>query len=208
MTTITENTRLLAAVMFIDIVGYTALMQKDEERAIRLRNRKRRVLEAKVYQHDGEVRQYYGDGALVIFRSAVEAVKAAIQIQDDLAKKPKVSVRIGIHLGDIVTDSEGVYGNAVNVAARIESLSAPGGILISDKVEDELHGHPQIGTTPVGIFELKNVNRPVSLYTVTGRQQAVATREIYKHRDASISEATSLKLIQPYLSTINEGLLN
>lgn len=161
-----KTVRLLAAVMFADIAGYTSLMQEDEERAILLRNRQRRILEDKLIRFHGEIRQYYGDGALCIFRSAVEAVRCAVELQQEFGKEPAVPVRIGIHMGDIVSDSQGIYGDAVNITARIESLSLPGGILISGKIYEEIRNHKSIDATRLGAFELKNVDQSVEIFAV------------------------------------------
>jgi len=130
------NIRLLAAIMFTDMVGYTALMQEDEDRAIQLREKHRRILEKEIASHQGKILQYYGDGTLSIFGSAIESVRCAINIQREMQQNPKIPLRIGIHIGDIVYEDDGVYGDGVNVAARIQSLSVPGVILISDKIFD------------------------------------------------------------------------
>lgn len=158
--------RMLAAVMFIDMEGYTAMMQQDENQAIRLRERQHRVLEELVGRYAGRIRQYYGDGALVTFPSAVEGVGCAVEIQQELQKPPRVPARIGFHLGDIACNEDGAYGDAVNIAARIEALAAPGGILISGKMLDEVKNHRRLGTRFFGKYSLKNVNDPVAVYKV------------------------------------------
>ena len=133
-----SQTRQLAAIMFTDMVGYTALMQEDEELAISNRVRHKQVFEEMVPKFNGKILQYYGDGTLCIFSSALFAVQCAIEIQQQLRRPPEIPVRIGIHSGDIVYDAEGIYGDGVNVASRVESLSVPGGIFISEKVFDEI----------------------------------------------------------------------
>src|SRR6185436_671762 len=100
--TITPQVRQLAAILFTDMAGYTALMQENEQKAKLLRDRKRQVLESLVPAYNGNIIQYYGDGALSIFGSAIDAVKCAVDIQQELQKEPKVSVRIGLHSGDVV----------------------------------------------------------------------------------------------------------
>jgi TolB-like protein len=159
--------RKLAAIMFTDMVGYTALMQEDEKLAKLKRDRHRKVLEEQIKKFNGEILQYYGDGTLSIFNSGVEAVQSAIKIQLELNNEPKVVLRIGLHTGDIVFDEGGIYGDGVNIASRLESLSVPGGILISEKLQDELFNHPDLKTKPLGKFNLKNVKKPVEIYAVS-----------------------------------------
>jgi len=160
------NIRLLAAIMFTDMVGYTALMQEDEVRAKALRDRHRQILEEKISEFQGSILQFYGDGTLSMFGSAIEAVRCAIQIQKELQTSPKVPVRIGIHIGDIVYEDQGAYGDGVNITSRIESLAEPGSVFISDKVYDEIHNHPTIRTKSLGKYELKNVIRPIDIYAI------------------------------------------
>jgi tetratricopeptide (TPR) repeat protein len=160
-------TRQLTAIMFADMVGYTALMQEDEGRAKRLRDRQREVLEDRVAAFEGEILQYYGDGALCGFQSAVQAVECAIAVQSDLKEEPTVPVRIGLHLGDVAFDKTGVYGDGVNVAARVQALSVPGGVLISGKVADEVSNHPEISTQELARVTLKNVKDPQRVFAVT-----------------------------------------
>jgi len=159
-------TRQLAAVMFTDIVGYTALMQKDEAVAVRIRTRHREVFEGQHKIHNGEIIQYYGDGALSVFKSAIEAANCAIEIQRLLQEGDPVPVRIGLHMGDIVYSETELYGDGVNFASRIESMSVAGGILLSEKLNDELKNHPTIATTLLGHFELKNIAKPVEVFAV------------------------------------------
>src|SRR5687767_13764594 len=110
--------RQLAAVMFTDMTGYTALMHEDEEKAKILSDRQRKTLEKFIPPYNGKIIQYFGDGTLSIFGSAADAVKCSIEIQVELQKEPKVSLRIGLHSGDIAYDSQGVYGDSVNLASR------------------------------------------------------------------------------------------
>lgn len=159
--------RQLAAIMFADMTGYTAMMQEDEQRAKILRDRQRQTLENFIPGHNGKIIQYFGDGALSIFDSAINAVKSAIEIQNELQKEPKVLLRIGIHSGDIVYDHEGVYGDSVNLASRIEALSVPGAVLISGKVFDEVKNQKEIKTISLGKFSLKNVKERVEVFAIT-----------------------------------------
>src|SRR6476646_1732033 len=121
-----QRVRQLAAIMFADMTGYTAMMQEDEQRANVLRGRQKHALETLIPAHNGKIIQYFGDGTLSLFGSAIDAVKCGIEIQKELQKEPKVLLRIGLHSGDISYDKEGVYGDCVNIASRIEGLSVPG----------------------------------------------------------------------------------
>lgn len=161
-------TRLLAAVMFTDIVGYTAMMQEDEEEANKQKERHRKVLQERAEAFDGKVLHYYGDGALTIFSSAYNAVRCGIAIQNELAT-PSLPLRIGIHIGDIAYNDEDVYGDAVNIASRLEGMAVAGGILISQKVLDEVKNHRDIQTKELGIYEIKNVRQPISVYAIANK---------------------------------------
>ena len=134
-----EKTRIrrLAAIMFADIVGYTKLMQNDEAEAVRVRKKHRKVFNEQHKYFNGKIIQYYGDGVLSLFSSAIDAVKCSIEIQKKMKKgNPEVPLRIGIHLGDIVYNETDVYGDGVNYASRIESLGIKGAILLSKKVAE------------------------------------------------------------------------
>lgn len=187
-----SNIRLLAAIMFADMVGYTELMQEDEAKAKEDRDRQREVLENCIAAHKGKVIQYYGDGSLSIFGSAVEAVQCAKHIQKELTKDPKIPLRIGLHLGDIVYDDEGAYGDAVNLAARIESVAEPGSILISDRVHDELQGHPKLKTVPLGSHNLKHIKRQVDIYAVSGKGLTIPSKAGIKAKTGGESHSIAV----------------
>lgn len=108
-----------------------------------------------------------GDGALCLFHSAVDAVEAAIEIQHQMLREPKVALRIGIHSGDVVVDDSGVFGNGVNVAARLESFSIPGAVLISDNVFQDIRNHPDITAISLGNYVLKNIESPVEIFAIS-----------------------------------------
>lgn len=182
--------RQLTAIMFTDIVGFTVMMQQDEHQARRSHERQRRVLEKLIPEHGGQILQLYGDGSLSAFRSAIDAVRSATSIQEALRGAPPVPLRIGIHSGDIVHDEEGVFGDGVNVAARIQALSVPGGVLISGKVFDEVKNHPEIETKSLGAFNLKHVKHPMKVFAITNGGLAVpreAEMEARRRRAKSVA---------------------
>ena len=158
--------RQLAAILFTDIEGYTAIMQKDEEQAITLKNRHRDVLQAKHREFNGRIIQFYGDGTLSIFQSVIEAVQCALSMQLSLRKNIYVPVRMGLHVGDIIIDNENVVGDGVNLASRIESLGVAGSVILSDKVNDEIQNHPELKTVSLGVYQLKNVQRHVEVFAL------------------------------------------
>ncbi|HSM04436.1 MAG TPA: BREX system ATP-binding domain-containing protein [Longimicrobiales bacterium] len=155
--------RRLAAVMFTDMAGYTALMHEDEAAALRSRARHRQTLEAHLAAREGELLQYFGDGSLSIFRSSLDAVEAAIDVQRELGGDP--AVRIGIHSGDIAFDAQGAYGDAVNIAARLEARATPGGVLISGIVYEDIRRHP-LEVVSCGSIRLKHIPEPVPTYAL------------------------------------------
>ena len=161
-----QKTRRLAAVMFTDIVGYTALMQRDENKAAKVRAHHREEFQQHHKTYNGEIVQYFGDGTLSVFRSGLEAVQCAIALQKALQKGEPVPLRIGLHVGDIVFDGTEIYGDGVNFASRIESMSTAGAILLSGKLNDELKNQKGISTVSLGYFELKNITQPVEVFAV------------------------------------------
>ena len=137
--------------------------------------RQQQTLENLIPAYNGTIIQFFGDGTLSIFDSAIDAVKCAIEIQKELQKEPKVKLRIGIHSGDVVYDTKGLYGDCVNVASRIEAIAVPGAMLISDKVFDEVKNQKEIKTIPLGKFILKNVKRPVNVYAIANEGLVIPT---------------------------------
>lgn len=166
--------------MFSDMTGYTALMQQNEQVAKRKHRRLKTVLETSVSGHNGKILQYYGDGALCIFNSAIDGVTCAVEIQQALQQEPKVELRIGIHTGDISIEDETVYGDGVNLASRIESFAVPGSIFISERVFDEIRNQETLSAREMGYFEFKNVARPVRLFAIDNKGLVVPTRDVLK----------------------------
>lgn len=158
--------RKLVAIMFADMMGFTAMMQEDELKAKLQRGHQQKTLETLIPKYNGTIVQFFGDGTLSIFDSAIDAVKCGIEIQNELQKEPKVKLRIGIHSGDVVYDTKGLYGDCVNLASRIESISIPGAVLISDKVYDETKNQKEIISVSLGKVNLKNIKKPVEIHAI------------------------------------------
>jgi class 3 adenylate cyclase/TolB-like protein len=162
-----EQQRQLVAIMFTDIQGYTALMQKDEKKAIAYRELHRKIFDSTTKKFGGRILQYYGDGTLSIFTSAIAAVQCGIEMQLAFRKeKLKIPMRVGVHSGDIIVTDQDIIGDAVNIAARIESLAKTGSVYISEKVYDEIKNQAELFTTSMGVHTLKNVTKPMKIYTV------------------------------------------
>ena len=152
--------------MFTDISGYTALMQKDEHEAVSIRAIHREHFVKITEKYQGRILQYYGDGTLSIFRSAKEAVKCGVELQQTYQSTGRVPVRIGIHSGEIVVDEDEIIGDAVNVASRVESIAAIGSVLISEKIYNEIKNHKDVKMKFLGKYDFKNVQEPLGVYAI------------------------------------------
>ncbi|NND15523.1 MAG: hypothetical protein HKN89_04295 [Eudoraea sp.] len=158
-----SQTRLLATSMFVDIVGYTDMMQRDESAALTSLDKFKSNLEQEIPKFNGEIIQYFGDGCLAIFYSALEAVSCARQLQKQWQDQ-NLPVRVGLHLGDLVKKEDNVYGDSVNIASRIESMGIPGSILLSDSIRNSVKNQPDLNFQLLGSFEFKNVVEPIKVY--------------------------------------------
>ncbi len=161
-----SSLRQLNAIMFADIVGFTAIMQEDEALALQLRNKLQKTLEKVISTHHGRILEFRGDGALCIFTSTIEAVKAALALQLDMQINPLVPLRIGMHTGDVVVEENNIYGDGVNIASRMESFAIPGSIFISGRVYDDIKNQKDIHAISMGKYMLKNVKEQVEIYAI------------------------------------------
>jgi adenylate cyclase len=152
--------------MFSDVVGYTAIMGRDEHAALRALDAHRELLCTLLPKFNGRMVGEIGDGTLTSFHSATEAVNCAREVQASLQDQPELKVRIGIHLGDVVLSNNTVLGDGVNVASRIHALAPPGGICVSANVYDEIRNKPGIRLKDLGEQRLKNVSRPIRVYQI------------------------------------------
>ena len=160
-------TRQLAAIMFTDIMGYTALMQDDEALALKLRFKLKAKLGEEISAHHGRILELRGDGALCSFASTIEAVRAALALQLNMQNDPIVPLRIGIHVGDVIFDDDNIYGDGVNIASRLESLALAGSILISGKAYDDIKNQKDIQAVSLGMYALKNVKQQVEVFAIS-----------------------------------------
>lgn len=166
--------RRLAAILAADLVGYSRLAEEDEEGTLwRLKQLRQELFEPLVAEHRGRTVKLLGDGALVEFLSAVDAVRCAVEVQrgiairnDALPSAPRLEFRIGINLGDIVVDGDDILGDGVNVAARLEGICAPGGIYVSGTVYEHVEGKLAASFDDLGEHQVKNIIKPIRVYRV------------------------------------------
>ena len=172
-----DQHRRLAAILFTDIVGYSAVMQRDEHEALHEIRRYISVLHEAVPNNGGEILNDYGDGSLCIFNSALEAVQAAIDIQAALRQSPVVPLRIGLHIGEVFFEDGKIMGDGVNVASRIQSLGQANTILISSEIYSKIRNHPEFSTVLIGPFEFKNIEEPMQVYAISNAGLDVPKKE-------------------------------
>jgi hypothetical protein len=158
--------RKLRAIMFTDIVGYTALMQESEAKAVLLREAHRKIFDSTTQLFDGEIIQYYGDGTLSVFESALDAVNCGISLQLQFQKDSTIPVRIGLHMGDIIISDKDIIGDAVNLASRVESMGVAGSVLITEKVQQEIYNKENIETISLGKFQFKNDQKKRTVFAI------------------------------------------
>jgi adenylate cyclase len=162
-----SSPRHLAVVLFADIVGYTHIVSEDEARARSTRAALNAVLHDVLGARGGTLVQSFGDGTLCVFSSAVEAALAASELQIRFSGATGADLRVGLHLGEISWDADGAYGDAVNTAARLQTIATPGSVLISEEVARQLKSRPDIPRSELGQVRLKNVDDPVRVYALT-----------------------------------------
>jgi adenylate cyclase len=165
--------RRLAAIMFTDMVGFSALAQRDEALALELLEEHRTLLRPSFLKHQGHEIKTMGDGFLVEFASAVAAVNCAVEIQEALARRNagampdrRFQVRVGLHLGDVLLRGNDIVGDGVNIAARVEPLADAGGIAVTQQVFDQVYNKIPQTLVHIGKVELKNIQRPMDVYRI------------------------------------------
>jgi adenylate cyclase len=178
-----SETRKLAAILVADIVGYSRLAGADEERTLaRIRGLRSDLLEPTIAAHRGRVVKRTGDGSIVEFRSVVDAVRCAIEVQNGMVERNagvpperRIEFRVGVHLGDVVEESDGdLMGDGVNIAARLEGVAKPGAICLSEQAYWQVKGRLDLKVTDLGATQLKNIAEPIRVYSLEVGQQAQA----------------------------------
>src|SRR5215469_1921781 len=189
--------RRLAAILAADVAGYSRLIGADEEGTLEaLRAIRAELIDPKIAAHNGRLVKTTGDGLLVEFSSVVDALRCATEVQAGMAERTatapadrRIEFRIGINVGDIVVDENGdIFGDGVNVAARLEGLAEPGGICVSARVQEDAAGRLDLAFEDMGEQQLRNIARPVRVYALL--QEAVA-------RPAAQGVATATPIPQP-----------
>ncbi|OLD79122.1 MAG: hypothetical protein AUI33_03130, partial [Ignavibacteria bacterium 13_1_40CM_2_61_4] len=170
---LSQGERRLAAIMFTDMVDYTTMSERDEALALTLLEEHRKLLRSVFARHGGREVKTIGDGFLVEFPSALEAVRCALEIQQlmykrnqDVPSERKILLRVAIHLGDVEHRDGDVYGDAVNIASRIQSLADPGGVCITQQVFDHVRNNEEFRSEALGQNQLKNVQIPTMVYRI------------------------------------------
>ncbi len=166
--------RRLAAILSADVVGYSRLVGADEEGTIaRLKATRKGLFEPRLAEHHGRIVKLMGDGVLVEFASVIDAVRCAVEVQQafrehnaDRAERDSIVLRIGINVGDIVVEDDDIFGDGVNIAARLEGLAEPYGICVSGKVYDEVRSKLNFGYHDLGEQQVKNIEEPIRVYSV------------------------------------------
>jgi len=172
-----SQSRRLAAIMFTDITGYTALMGNNEQKAFELLKKNRELQKPAIEKFNGRLIKELGDGIMSSFITVSDAVNAAMNIQKECIAGKEFQLRIGIHLGEVVFENDDVFGDGVNIASRIESLGIPGSVLLSKSVRDQLKNKSEFQFTSLGSFDFKNVDEPLEVFAVSNPGFVVPRQE-------------------------------
>src|SRR5580698_8661066 len=178
-----SETRKIAAILVSDVVGYSRLAEADEERILaRLRALRSDLIDPTISVHRGRIVKRTGDGSVIEFRSVVDAVRCAIEVQHAMVERNagvpedrRILFRIGIHLGDVVEESDGdLMGDGVNIAARLVAIATPDAICLSEDAYRQVKGRLDLAVTDLGPTQLKNIAEPVRVYSLEVGQPAQA----------------------------------
>ena len=198
--------RRLAAILAADVAGYSRLMGVDEEGTLAaLKAHRSELIDPEIAAHHGRIVKTTGDGALVEFASVVDAVRCAMEIQRAMARRNvmvpedrRIELRIGINVGDIIIDEGDIYGDGVNIAARVETLASAGAICLSDNVHQQIRGKLPFNVSDLGDYQLKNIAQPVHVYGLRlDRAPAGLDPKHFAWPPAERSEPTALSRPSP-----------
>ncbi|HEY8752011.1 MAG TPA: winged helix-turn-helix domain-containing protein, partial [Tepidisphaeraceae bacterium] len=178
--------RKLTTIIAMDVVGYSRLMEIDEQGTFdRLKDARLNIIDPSIARHSGRTVKLMGDGALAEFPSVVGALQCAVEIQRQFASRhdiadgmQRLQFRIGLHLGDVIVEGDDIYGDGVNVASRLESISQPGGIVLSKQVHDHIGANVPVRFISLGEQTVKNISRPIQAYRVDFGADAVPAHVI------------------------------
>src|SRR6478672_522995 len=201
--------RKLVAILAADVVGFSRLTGADEDRTLaRLRALRSDLIDPTIAVHNGRMVKRTGDGALVEFRSVVEAVRCAIEIQNSMVERNaglqperRIEFRIGIHLGDVVEESDGdLMGDGVNIAARLEGIAQPGAICLSEDAYRQVKSRLDVAISDLGETKLKNISDPMRVYSLQVGQAAIAkgklqTESTSTEKSSRLSEKPSIAVL-------------
>lgn len=190
-----SQSRQLAAIMFTDIVGYTALMGNDEKKAFELLSKNRQIQKPIIEQYNGRWIKELGDGVMASFNTASDAVNAAIKIQNACNAANNFQLKIGIHLGEVVFENEDVYGDGVNIASRIETLGVGSSILMSKTIRDQIKNNAAFQITSLGSFEFKNVEEAIEIFAIANPGFVVPKREAMQGKLKKIKSNNSKRIV-------------
>jgi len=190
-----DQSRQLAAIMFTDIEGYTAMMGNDEENALKVLRINRKIHRSSIEKYGGKLLKEMGDGILAQFTSVLDAVRCALAIQKESGENLNANVRIGIHLGDVTIENEDIFGDGVNIASRLQHIADPGGIYISESVNNVIRSIKDIEVIYLGEIRFKNVKDPVRTFALQGEGIPVPSQKRRKElsgKKKAIPKATLL----------------
>lgn len=204
-----KGKRKLAAIFFADIAGYTAMMQSNEKLAMELLKHYQSTLQEYVLKYDGEITKNYGDGSMCLFSSVLNAAHCAIDLQRIFQKEPVIPLRIGIHVGDVMFVENDIYGDAINIAARIESMAVPGAILMSKATQQKLKSQADIHFSSVGTYAFKNVEDPIEIFAFSNEGLVVPDKKQVKgtFKGKAVEESIWHKLLTSKLGYVFLALL-
>ena len=198
-----SETRKIAAILVSDVVGYSRLAGADEDRTLaRLRTLRSDLIDPTISVHHGRVVKRTGDGSVIEFRSVVAAVRCALEVQHAMVERNAgvapdkcIEFRIGIHLGDVVEESDGdLMGDGVNIAARLEGICKPGAVCLSEDAYRQVKGRLDLAVSDLGPTQLKNISEPIRVYSlnVCAPAEARATRALTPEKPAAATLSRSI----------------